>query len=387
MKPVSCDGVLEEAAWHPAGLLEVLLPLWRRRWWLLLWSVAGAAAGFGATLLITVRYTASTTFVVEPQARPSQAVVGGALPALAGLVANGASPIDLQVAILRSQAVADRVIERFALQQAWALPNAWAARARLAERLDVSVGRREGMVSVLVEDENPVKAAAIANEFVAELRATLRSLAGNEARLRRVFYERQLAEARLALDQAQTQLKASGFDAAALRLEPKAAADGYAKLRSDIAAAEVRLAVLRRVRSEQSSEVGQVQSELAALRAQLAALETPREGGKGDFVARVRAFRTAEGLVETYTRQLEAARIDEASDAGPLQVLDKAVPSPYPSRPRPLVWLLAGLLAGLVGSAAIVTLRCRMALARLDPGYDLRLQRIQLALQGRRSLP
>lgn len=377
----------EPALQDTTGLLEVLLPLWHRRGWLLLWSLVGAAAGFGLTLLMTVRYTASTTFVVEPQPRPSQAVVGGALPALAGLVASGASPIDLQVAILRSQAVADRIIERFSLQQVWAVPNAWTARMRLAERMDVSVGRREGIVSVLVEDENPVKAAAMANELVAELRATLRTLTGDEARHRRTFYERQLAEARASLDKAQAQLQGSGFDAAALRVEPKAAADGYARLRGEIASAEVRLASLRRVRSDHSSEVDQAQSELAALRAQLAALETPRESGKGEFVARVRAFRTAEGLVETYARQLEAARIDEASDAGPLQVLDKAVPPPYPSRPRPLLWLLAGLLAGLVGSAAVVTLRCRMVLARLEPGYALRLQRIRQALQARPPAP
>lgn len=390
MKLPEDDIRLDPALQNPApapGLLEVLLPLWHRRGWLLLWALAGALSGFGLSLLSPVRYTAATTFVVQPQQRPSQAVVGAALPALAGLVGGGASPIDLHVAILRSQAVADRVIDRFALQRAWALPNEWAVRGRLAERLDVIVGRREGIVSVLVEDESPQKAAAMANEFVAELRAMLRTFAGDEARQRRAFYEQQLAGARQALEKAQRQLQGSGFDAAALRVEPKAAADSYARLRAEVAAAEVRLATTRRVRSEQSAEVEQQVSELAALRSQLAALEAPREGGKGEFVPRVREFRAAELLVETYTRQLEAARIDEASDAGPLQVLDKALVPLVPSRPRPLLWIAFGLLAGLFGAAAVVTLRCRMALARMDPEYGWRTERIRAALGRPRTTP
>ncbi len=136
---------------------------------------------------------------------------------------------------------------------------------------------------------------------------------------------------------------------------------------------------------------------LAALRQQLATLEAPLEaagGGngskpgasadEGQFVSRVRAFRYAEALVESIARQAEAARVDEAAEAVPIQVLDQARPPEWPSSPRIPVWVLAGALAGLLPVAAWVLLRHRQALARLDPAHQQRLALLQSVLAGRR---
>jgi uncharacterized protein involved in exopolysaccharide biosynthesis len=372
------------------GLLEVLLPLWHRRWWLLLSMLLCAALATGIAFTRTVRFTATASFVSQPQLRPSQAVVASALPSLAGLMGGGGSPADLHVALLRSEAINDRIIERFRLQQMWDIKLLTQARMKLARRIGFGVGRRDGVVQVIVEDENPQRAASMANEYIEELRNTLRAFALEEARQRRQFYDTQLAQARGKLETAQKQLQGTGFDRAALRTEPRASAEAYVRLQAELAAAEVRLASTRRTRTEESAEVQQHLADLSGLRAQLSKIETPRAGGEGEgpgsFVARVREFRYAESLVESIARQAEAARVDEASDQIPLQVVDRAKPPELPSSPVPMRWLIMGALLGLLLPAAWILTRHNMAVKRLDPAYQERLATIR-AVMARRQAP
>jgi len=365
------------------GWLEVALPLWHRRWRLLLALLLGATLAFGLALGQPVRFTARASFVVQPTARPSQSVLGNALPAVAGLLGAGTSAVDLHVAILRSQSVTDRIIERFELQRVWQLTHLVQAEQRLSRRVEVIAGRREGMVQVEVEDDHPQRAAAIANQYVEELRSVLRSFALDEARQRKAFYDAQLAQARAGLEQAQQKLQRSGIDRAALRTEPRTAAESYSRVQAEVAAAEVRLATTRRVRSEDSAEVQQQLAELAALRAQRAALQSPRDADAGAFVGRMREFRSAEAVAESIARQAEAARVDEAADAVPIQLLDRAQVPPWPSSPRPMLWALGGGLAGFALVAAWVLGRHRQALARQDVAYQARLQQVLAALPRR----
>ena len=373
--------------WHtPApslGWMEIALPLWHGRWWLMLTLVLAILASGTLAVLQPVRFTGRATFVVQPVLRPSQTGVTSAIPAIAGLVGSGTTAIDQQVAILRSQLVADRIAQRFDLQRVWQLPNATAVRARLMPRIDVVVGRREGVVQILVEDEQPQRAAALANELIEELHGILRGFALDEARQRRAFYETQLAAARGSLDTARRRLQAVGYDGAALRVEPRGAAEGFARIEAEIAASEIRLSAARRVRAEGSAEVQQALSEVQALRAQRVRQAAPRDNESGEFVARMREFRQGELLLEGLTRQAEAARVDEASEPVPLQVLDRAAPPLWPSSPRPALWVIVGAAMALLLHAVWFVARHRLALARNDPLLQERWQQVQAVLPRR----
>jgi len=365
-----------------AGLLEITLPLWHRRWRLLLATLLCGLVGFGLSLMQPVRFTSQASFVVQPMLRPSQGSALAALPQLAGLSGGAAATaVELHVTILRSHLVANRIIDRFDLQRMWDMPMRTQAHAQLNQRVSFGVGRRDGLVQIIVEDENPQRAAAMADEYIEELRGVLRGFALEDARQRRLFFDAQLERARTGLEAAQKKLQGSGFDRAALRVEPRAAAEAYGRLQGEIKAAEVRLAATRRVRAEGSPEV---QQELAALRAQLLNIEAPRDEGAGAFVARVRDFRYAETLAESVARQAEAARVDEAADAAPLQVLDRARVPELPSSPRIPVWVLAGAALGLSLQAAWTLARHRAALSRLNPDHVERIELIRAVSQGRR---
>jgi uncharacterized protein involved in exopolysaccharide biosynthesis len=351
-----------------AGALELLLPLWYRKWWLLMGAVLGALSLFGLSFLQTPRFVGQASFVVQPTLRPSMAAAS-LLPGLAGLVGQGTNPVDLYVTILRSQTIADRVIERFDLHRAWESRSRTETLLRLSRTVGFGVGRRDGLVVVSVTDTDANRAAGMANQYVEELRSILRGYSLDEARQRRVFYDAQLERARSALEAAQRKLQASGFDRGALRAEPRAAADGYARLQAEVTAAEVRLTATRRVRAESSPEVQQQLTELGALRAQLARLEVPRDESPGSFVALLREFRYAEALFESISRQAESARLDEAADAPALRPLDRALRPEFPASPRPLLWAATGFALGLVFAGVVVWLRHRAALARLNPAY------------------
>ena len=69
------------------------------------------------------------------------------------------------------------------------------------------VGRRDGLITVEVDDESPQMAADIANRLVEELRRLTGALALTEAQQRRVFFEERVKQTRAELQRAQQALQ------------------------------------------------------------------------------------------------------------------------------------------------------------------------------------
>ncbi len=161
------------------------------------------------------------------------------------------------------------------------------------------------------------------------------NLALTEAQQRRVFFEAQLKQTRDRLTQAQQALQASGFNPGALKAEPKAAADSYAKLQAEVTAAEVRLQTMRRSLADTAPEVQQQLAQLDALRAQLGKVEatTPSDGGP-DYISKYRQFKYEETLFDLFSRQYELAKLDESREGSLIQVVDPATPPERKSKPK-----------------------------------------------------
>ena len=114
------------------------------------------------------------------------------------------------------------MIDQFKLQQVYEgkVPLRGQAQA-LEQNTRIAVGKKDGLISVEVDDESPQRAADMANAYVEELRRMTSVLAVSEAQQRRMFFEKELKEARDQLDKAQQALQASGFNVGALRAEPQ----------------------------------------------------------------------------------------------------------------------------------------------------------------------
>ena len=366
-------------------LLDLALPL-LQHWKLLVFGplFAGMAA-LGITYLIQPTFTSRTVFL-PPQQQQSAAASAlaslGALSGLAGAAAGVKSPADQYVALLQSTTVADRLIDEFKLMQVYESDYRFEARKELAKNVRISLGKKDGLITVEVDDIDPPRAADIANRHVDELRRLTSQLALTEAQQRRLFFDAQLKKTRDALTQAQLQLQASGFNPGALKAEPKAAAEGYARLKAEVTAAEVRLQTLRGNLSDTTPEVQNALGMLGALRAQLGKVETSTHPSGGpDYIGKFREFKYQETLFDLFSRQYELARVDESREGALIQVVDEAKPAERKSKPKRAITAVATTLAALLLLAGFVVSRhfWRQSLAR--PERAAKLAQLRSALE------
>ena len=159
-----------------------------------------------------------------------------------------------------------------------------------------------------------------------------------------------------------------------MKVEPKAAAEAYARLKAEATATEVRLQTARGSLADSTPEVRQLQTALAALREQIARVERVTDpAGGADYVGKYREFKYQETLFELYARQFELARADESREGALIQVVDTAAPPEKKSKPkRSVIALSATLISVLVLSAWVVLrqsmrMRVRRGQAREAP--------------------
>jgi len=210
------------------------------------------------------------------------------------------------------------------------------ARRELSQSVRIALGKKDGLITIEVDAGSQQLAADLANEHVNELRRLTGELALTEAQQRRKFFEGELKHTREQLAQAQQALQQSGFNPGALRAEPKAAAETYARIKAEVTAAEVKLQTLKRTLADAAPEVQQQKTLLGALQSQLSKLETTESTGANDigYIGRYREYKYQESLFELFSRQFEAARLDESREGNLIQVVDKAAPPEYKSKPR-----------------------------------------------------
>jgi len=380
-------GAASDDATAESSLLDLLLPLAEHLRLLVLVPIAAGLFALGVSYLITPTFTARTV-LLPPQHQQSMAASAlaslGGLGALASGTAALRNPVDQYVALMQSETALDRIIDRFDLMRVYESKLRREARRRLLANTRITAGKKDGLIVVEVDDVDPERAAAVAAQYVEELRHLSAVLAVTEAQQRRQFFEDQMKRARDALTRAQQALQASGFTGRALRAEPRAAAEQYARVRAEVAAAEVRLQSLRSRLADATPEVQQAQSTLSALRSQLALLEqAPSDGNDSDYVGRFREFKYQETLFELFARQYELARLDESREGTLVQVVDPAAVPEWKSAPRRarIAATTAALTLALVVVALIGSARWRAA--HQDPGFAVRAHRLRQALRRR----
>lgn len=318
-----------------ADIVGILATRWRL---IATLSILAGALALGASYLIAPTYTARTLFLPpqQPQSAATSALASlGALSGLAGAAVK--TTADQYVSLMQSVNVQDRLVDRFNLMTEYKAKYRFIARKDLAENVRITLGKKDGLITVEADASSPQLAADLANAEVQELQRLTGELALTEAQQRRVFFERELKHTREQLAQAQEDLQRSGFNPGALKTEPKAAADNYARIKAEATAAEVKLQTLKRALTDTAPEVQQQQTLLAALRAQLEKLESSSaadSASSSGYIGRYREYKYQESLFELFSRQYEAARLDESREGGLIQVVDRATPPEYKSKPK-----------------------------------------------------
>jgi len=342
-------------------------------------------SALGITFLMTPEYTART-MILPPQQQGSAISTAlqslGPLAGLAGAAGGLKNPGDQYAALLQSTTVSNRIIETHKLMEAYKSSTRQDARERLASTVRFSVGKKDGLIIIEVDDTDASRAAAVANGYVLELRKLTTELALTEAQQRREFFERQLQGAKASLSAAQHALQGSGINEGALRAEPKAAADAYAALRAQATAAEVRLQSLRGYLTEQAPEFRQAQVALAAVKSQLTKAEAVnQDAASSEYVSRYREFKYQEALFELFAKQYELAKLDESREGATIQVVDVATVPEKRSKPQRAYTAVVSTLFGAFVVVLFILIRAGWRVVARDPANAQRLARLRRVWQ------
>lgn len=312
----------------------------------------------GIAMLIPPTFTARTVFIIPAQQQNSAAAAIASLGPLSGLVGSAAgvkSIGDQYLSLMSSNLLTDRIIDKFNLSNVYGTKLRTDTRREFLAHVRMSAGKKDNLISIEVDDHEPQRAADIANAFIAELQRLNDELALNEAQHRRKFFEDQFRNTKMALTDAQLDLQRTGFDSGAIRAEPKAVAEAYSKLKAQIVAAEVKLSASSSMLSPRSVEVASQQAAISSMREQLQKMEEPaRPKDSSGYLDAYRNFKYQEALFDIYARQFELAKLDEARQAGLIQVLDKAQKPERKSKPQRSLIALGGILFGVLVAVASV---------------------------------
>jgi len=179
-------------------LLDYLRVIWRYRWMILALSIIAMSLTVVTSLRKPRQYQSTVTIV--PPLDILQKESGGALGSLNNsllrqMMDAGASSIaKMYVEILESREVADSIIDRFRLMNAYENVQYRSTARELLEKNTTVKTTDGGAVRITITDRDPNRAAAIAGAYVEELDKRNKKLSTGQATSKRVFLENRLKE-------------------------------------------------------------------------------------------------------------------------------------------------------------------------------------------------
>jgi len=372
-------------------VVERLRLLWDRRGRLIKFAAAGLV--FATVVAFTLpKQFESTTRLMPPDGQSHNALAMaaamtgglGGLGALAndmlGLKSSGA----LFMGILTSRTVQDDVVNKFDLKNSYGTSTYQNARKRLAANTVISEDHKSGIITIIVTDQDPKRAAAMADEYVAELNTVVSQLSTSSARRERIFLEQRLAQVKQDLETAEKEFGdfSSKNTAVDIKEQAKAMVGAAATLQGEMIAAQSQLQGLKEIYTENNVRVRALRARIAELQAQLTKMgghyedpagESP-DAGKDDslypsirklpvlgvaFADLYRRTKVQETVFEVLTQQYEMAKVAEAKETPSVKVLDPPNVPERKSFPPRLMIMTMGMFAGFVVGIVVVVASAR----------------------------
>ncbi len=158
----------DEERYIEIDLIQLLSVLWRKIWIIILCAVIGAAAVFSYTyFFVTPLYQATAMLYINN----SKGTVSSETITQSDLTASQ-SLVDTYVALLNSQTLTDRVIEKSGADR---------SAAELKSMLSASAVNETEMLKIVITSADPKEAAELANTFVRESSAMMMETVDNSS--------------------------------------------------------------------------------------------------------------------------------------------------------------------------------------------------------------
>jgi uncharacterized protein involved in exopolysaccharide biosynthesis len=356
-EPVDVEETLRGPRQEPdISLLDLTVLLVQHKRFIVRFVAGAAALAVLVALILPVQYQADVVLMPPSQSSSSlaSALLGqlGSLGPLAGL-SGGLSmknPSDMYVSLLTSRTVKDAVIQKFGLMAEYRQKRLSDARKAFDRRTTVTAGTKDGLIRITLEDSDPKRAAELANGYVEEFRRLSASLAVTEAARRRLFFQRELDQAKNDLTAAEEDMRKTQQSTGVLQIDSQARAliESAATLRGQVMAKEVQIRGMQSFAADENPELVLARQQLAALQTQLEQIAGSQHDTGSDillskgrvtesgmeYLRRFRELKYRETVFELLAKELEVAKLDEAREGEIVQVVDQAVVPDSKSSPH-----------------------------------------------------
>ena len=357
---------------------------WRERKVIYRACVIGFVFSTVLAFLIPMRFE-STTRLMPPEQRSGagMALLGalttgqmGGLGSIAADLLETQSTSAVFVAVVGSQTVRDRLIERFALKDVYGLTTMEDTRKELARNTVTTDDRRTGIVSIEVTDRSPERAAQLARAYVEELDRLIATLSTSGARRERIFLEQRLASVKKELDSATKELSefSSKHGTIDIKEQGRAIVGAVATLQGQLVATEAELRGLEQIYSPSNVRVRSLRARIGELRRQIESLGTGEADSQNsqirslypslrnlpllgvEYAELFRRAKVQEVVFEVLTQQHELAKVQEAKEIPTVAVLDQAQVPEKKSFPPRLLIIFMGTTLTLFSIGVWITL-------------------------------
>jgi capsule polysaccharide export protein KpsE/RkpR len=379
--------------------------LWRHRRMLARVTLIAFAVSIAIAFLIPKQYKA-TASIMPPDQQNSGALMlaalarggsgMGSLGTLASSLLGGHTTTALFVNLLESGTVRGHLIDRFHLQQVYHTRYRFTTAKHLARLTKISDDKKSGVITIEVEDTNPVRARDMAQAYLDELSNLVNKTSTSSARQERIFIEHRLHEVKDDLEHAQLQLSefSSKNTTVDIKEQTRAMVDAGARVQGELLVQQAGLQSLRQIYGDGNVRVKETEARIAALQkdmqqmtgssAPLLAAGSGPDGAdpaedKGElypplrqlprlavpFADLYRTVKVQEVVFELLTQQYEMARLEEAKDVPAISVIDApGIPEKKSFPPR---LILIAVLTFLSFSVAASVILLREVWSRVSP--------------------
>lgn len=356
-----------ERLWWAGGVL------YRRRWVIVAVTVLVAALSVFLTLQIPNQYRAETRVLLPDE---GGGLVASALssisPAAAALLGGGGGGFTRYMAILTSPSTLATVVDQFDLVEVYDLGEEEhpreAAIGELYERASFEVSLDYDYLAVSVLDEDPARAAQMANVFVELLNERNVALTSSSAASNRAFLEDRLEQANADLDEAQAEMQTIQEQTGVIEPTAQATAlfSALAESQAQVAAAEAQYQGLLALYPADNAEVQAARAVVESARGQVTRLRGGAEAGlpglsglpgvQRRYAEVMQDLVIQKQIIETIQPLYEQAALQEQREADAVQVLDAATPPTRKAEPRRSILVIAATLSAFLIAAAVALL-------------------------------
>jgi len=316
-------------------------------------------------------------------------ILGGLAMSLLGGHNNGALFVDL----LQSSSVSGRLIDRFQLLSVYHKRYRVDAAKVLARRTRISQDKKSGVLTITVEDTDPVRAHDLAQAYLDELNVVVNRTSHSTAHEERVFIAKRLVKVKEKLSRAQEALSefSSSYTAIDLKEQARATVESEAKAQGELIAAQSGLDSLEQLYGDDNIRVRAAEARIASLKHDLEKMGgspaplpavTAADADKAPpylplrQVPRLavpyenfyREVQVQEAVYNLLTQQYEIARIQEAKDVPVVNVIDApGIPEKKSFPPRTLLTLALTVVALFIASLVLLGRHYWLLLDPFDP--------------------